>query len=111
MHHNTHERRPGGFNGKDRGCSRGVGVITAGLLLKHTGRWAQRPLVEIVRTPKGKPRVPCAASATDGTSKGMLVGGGEKKGTETESAAAEQRRKKILHLYLLFLPHSALQPC
>lgn len=46
----------------------------AGLLSKHTGRWAQRPLVAIVRTPKGKPRAPCAASATDGTSKGMLVG-------------------------------------
>lgn len=57
MHHNTHERRPGDFNGKDRGCSRGAVVVvtTAGQLSRNTGKWTQKPLVRLFEPQRAYP--------------------------------------------------------
>lgn len=96
MHHNTHERRPGDFNGKDRGCSRGAVVVvtTAGQLSRNTGKWTQKPLVRLFEPQRAYP--PCWPHTRLHRN---AWGRGDKKGTDgingNESCP----------------PHSALWPC
>lgn len=97
MHHNTHERRPGDFNGKDRGCSRGAGVVTtAGQLSRNTGKWTQKPLVRLF-----EPQRACPVLTSHRTAQECL-GGRDKKGTDGINGNESCPR---------YTPYSTLWPC
>lgn len=110
MHHNTHERRPGGFNGKDRGCSSGVGVTTAGLLSKHTGRWAQRPLVRLFEPRRASKERPVQLPQQTVLQEECLLEG-RKKGKRDRIGRGRTAPEANPARLPAFLPYSALQPC